>query len=98
MGKVIKISKGYESSSGYQKQLELNIAKLDKIKDDLIGLAINTATKGKWQEWSDGIKEGEEFSFTEEMLKDSGDENVDNLASLIDTIIITKEIMKFTLH
>ena len=98
MGKIIKFSKGYKSSSDYQKQLEQNIAKLDEIENNLTELAINTATEGKWKDWSESMQDGDEFNFTEEMLKDTGDENVDNIASLIDNVTITKEKMKNALQ
>ena len=98
MGKIVKISKGYKSSPDYQEQLKENILKLEEIEGDLVGLAINTATTGKWKEWSESMKEGDIFNFTEEMLKDTGDENVDLIASLIDNVIITKEKIKNSLQ
>jgi hypothetical protein len=71
---------------------------LDDIENELMGLAINTATEGKWKEWSDSMQEGEEFNFTEKMLKNTGDENVDNIALLIDNVIVTKEKIKNALQ
>ena len=68
MGKIVKISKGYKSSKSYQKQLERNISKLDDMENELMELAVNTATEGKWKDWSDSKQEGEGFHFTREMF------------------------------
>jgi len=94
MGKIVKFSKEYKSSLNYQKQLQQNIAKLDNIETELFGLAINTATAGKWKDWSKNKQNGEVFEFTEKMLKDTGDKNVDAIILLLDNVIDTKEKMK----
>jgi tagatose-1,6-bisphosphate aldolase len=61
-------------------------------------LVINTATEGKWKEWSDSMQEGDMFNFSEEMLKDTGDENVNNISSLIDEVIKVKDEIKNALQ
>ena len=75
-----------------------NIKKLNEIENDLRELVINTATEGKWKEWSGRMQEGGMFNFTEEMLKDTGDENVNYISSLIDEVIKVKDEIKNALQ
>lgn len=91
MGKVIKLY-----NKEYQNQLNKVIKKLNDIEDELKSLAVNTAITGKWKDWSDNIEIGETFVFTEEMLKNTGDKNVDQIVSLIDNLMKVKEsIIKY---
>ena len=94
MGKTVEFNKGYKLSVEYQKQISLTIEKLTGIEEELIGMAFSIAAVGKWKEWSESKKEGDVFTFTEEMLKDTGDENIDYLASLIDQVNDVKEKVK----
>jgi hypothetical protein len=55
---------------------------------------INLATKGKWKEWDEKQSEGAIFHFTEEMLRDTGDENVDALCELTDKIVEVRNKLK----
>ncbi|NOZ34072.1 MAG: hypothetical protein GXO80_02105 [Chlorobi bacterium] len=90
MGKVIKLY----NNKDYSNQLKQVIQKLNKIEDELKSLAVNTATTGKWKEWSDNVQIGNYFVFTEEMLKNTSDKNVDQIVSLIDKLIKVKERIK----
>ena len=94
MGRIVEFKGNYKSSSNYQEQLIKNIKKLNEIETDLTDLVIKTATEGKWKKWSDSMQEGDVFTFTEEMLKDTGDENVNNISSLIDEVIKVKDEIK----
>ena len=94
MGRIVEFKGNYKSSSNYQEQLIRNVKKLNEIENDLKNLVINTATEGKWKKWSDSMQEGDMFKFTEEMLKDTGDENVNNISSLIDEVIKVKDEIK----
>ena len=91
MGKVLDFDNGYKSSLTYQKQLKENIENLDKFDDELYSFIINTATKGKWKKWSDSKDNGTIFRFTEDMLRNTGDENVDILFLLMDQVFDAKE-------
>lgn len=91
MSKIIKLKHDYKAASDYKDQLKHNIEKLQEFESELLMLAVNTATCGKWKEWSDNIKEGDTFEFTEEMLKDSGDDNVNDIMMLIDRVITLRE-------
>lgn len=98
MSKIIKIKSDYKSTPEYRAVLTNTIEKLDNINADLHSLIVNLATAGKWKKWSDNISEGEVFYFTEEMLKDTGDNNVDGIAELLDEVIKLKEKIENNLH
>jgi hypothetical protein len=94
MSKIIKITSDYKSAKKYLSTVDNVVEKLEAIEDDLQGLVVNLATAGKWKEWSDKIPDGETFEFTEEMLKDTGDSNVDSIAGLLDELIRVKKKIK----
>jgi len=86
MSKVIKFKTDYRLTPEYRRELNLSVNKLDEFGNELIGLMINLATTGKWKEWSDNMQDGVKFEFSEEMLKDTGDENVNDLALMMDEL------------
>lgn len=94
MGKVIKITTDYKSTEQYRSMLTNAIEKLEDIEENLNSLIVNLATAGKWKEWSDSIPVGGTFKFTEEMLKDTGDNNINDIAGLLDEVIRVKERIK----
>ena len=94
MGKVIKITTDYKSTEQYRSMLTNAIEKLEDIEENLNNLIVNLATAGKWKEWSDSIPVGGTFKFTEEMLKDTGDNNINDIAGLLDEVIRVKERIK----
>ena len=77
----------YKSSPDYQEELKQAVERLREIEAELFTKMINLATLGKWKEWSKSIPVGGEFKFTEEMLRDTGDENVNDLCLLMDKIV-----------
>ena len=97
MSKIIKINTDYKATTEYRSALTDSIEWLNNIEFDLQTLIVNLSTTGKWKEWSDSIPIGAKFDFTEEMLKDTGDNNVNELAGLLENIIILKEKLKLGL-
>ena len=71
-----------KSYSEYSKALDSITEEIADMKEAVYGYAIDLATKGKWKEWSDKQAIGTEFSFSEDMLCDTGDKNVDSLMKL----------------
>ncbi len=97
MSNIIDFRDDFRATPVYQEQLRKNISQLDELETTLNTLAINTATSGKWKEWSDSIPLGGTFYFTEEMLRNTGDENVESINSLIDHIIDIREKLELQL-
>lgn len=94
MNKIVKFTIDYKSTKEYRSMLKEVSEKLKNIEDDLQTLIVNLATAGKWKKWSDSIPQGEIFDFTEKMLRDTGDKNVDTLAGLLDEVIEVKKKIK----
>ena len=94
MAKIIPFKSDYASHPRYQKRLKKIISKLDKLEALTIEFSINLATSGKWREWDESLENGDKFRFTEEMLKDTGDPNVDTVNELVDKVISTQMKLK----
>jgi hypothetical protein len=81
----------------YHKELAEVVTQLTDMSKQIHSGMVNLAILGKWQEWSDGQPEGAVFEFTEDMLRNTGDKNVDALAELMDKILDTKDVfMRFS--
>ena len=78
------------STPEYREEIGLTLRKIEEIEIELSTAIINLAAKGKWKDWSESIPTGEFFTFTEEMLKDTGDENIDDLTFFMDELIRVK--------
>lgn len=68
--------------SKQEKELAETIDFLHNIKHEMIHRMFVLATLDKWKEWSDSQKVRANISFTDEMIKDTGDINIDNLYEL----------------
>ncbi len=79
MAKIVDINSYNED---YKKYLESTKADLIDFKENLYGVMINLATKGKWKEWDSKMSEGDEFNFSLDMLLNAGDKNIDLLFEL----------------
>jgi len=90
MSKIIEFKTDFKSTPDYKEEIVLTLRKIEEIEIELSTAIINLAAKGKWMNWSDSIPTGEFFTFTEEMLKDTGDENIDDLTFLMDELIRAK--------
>ena len=63
------------------------IERLDDIHDELYDRILDMAPySDKWDEWSESQNNENEITITEEMLRNSGDENIDLLWELLDKI------------
>ncbi len=71
----------------YNNRLKETFDFLEKVENDLVTEMINLAISGKWKKWSDEQPIGTEFSFTDEILKDTGDENINILCDLREELI-----------
>jgi hypothetical protein len=79
MAKIVDIESYNED---YKKYLESTKADLIDFKENLYGIMINLATRGKWKEWNSKMREGDEFTFSLDMLLNAGDKNIDLLFEL----------------
>ena len=90
MDKVININKSYKRSKEYIETIDETIQYLEEIEEVIFSQIVSLATAGKWKEWSDSMPVGTEFNFTDEMLRDTGDPNVDAMKTVLDNVIDTK--------
>ena len=79
MAKIVDINSYNED---YKKYLESTKAELIDFKENLYGIMINLATKGKWKEWDSQVEENTVFNFSLDMLLNAGDKNIDLLFEL----------------
>jgi hypothetical protein len=77
----------------YRKELSEIVNQLFDMSDQIYSDMVNLATLGKWQKWSNEQPAGTVFEFTEDMLRDTGDKNVDALVELMDKILDTKDVL-----
>lgn len=82
MSKIVKITSGYKSTEEYKACINETFEELESMDFVLHELIVRLATAGKWKDWSDQMPIGSEFYFTEEMLRETGDKNVDSLIEL----------------
>jgi hypothetical protein len=76
----------------YHKELVEIVNQLTDMSEQIHSGMVNLAILGKWQEWSGEQSEGTVFEFTEDMLRNTGDKNVDALVELMDKILDTKDV------
>ena len=94
MGKIKQFNNDYRLTEAYSATLSGVIDKLENFEIELNELIVGLAVSGKWKEWSDQQPIGTIFEFTEEMLKDTGDINVDAIAGLKDEVMRIKNKLK----
>jgi len=78
----------------YQKTLSKLIKQMDSISDKIHDGLFNLACQGKWKEWDKQQQIGTEFYVDEEMLRNTGDKNIDLLWEVLDKIGEVKERMQ----
>lgn len=89
--KVINLNQKNE----YKERLSETFEFLEQAEKQLTSEIIDLAVMGKWKKWSDEQEVGTIFTFTDEMLRNSGDENIDLLCDLrAELINITEKITK----
>jgi hypothetical protein len=89
MAKVIPLN----INQAYAKSIEQTIGTLEQMESEIHFQIIALAISGKWKKWSDDQPIGTEFIFKEEMLRDTGDKNVDLLCELMDKIVEVRKKM-----
>ncbi|MDR1780258.1 MAG: hypothetical protein LBR50_05940 [Tannerella sp.] len=77
------------NSRAYSDKLHETADKLQDLTGELFGCALELALAGKWRDWDNEQPIGTIFEFTEEMLCDTGDKNVD---MLMDAYFKVKEV------
>lgn len=97
MGHIIPFYNDYHSRPEYQMALLETIGELEEMKVALQFLMVKLATTGKWKGWSDGILDGEVFDFKEEMLRNTGDPNIDAICAMVDQIQTLKNTIEIKL-
>jgi hypothetical protein len=70
----------------YKEEIFGVLDQLDQMEENFTGMMINLACKDKWSEWVKTQKEGSSFSFSDEMLAQTGDESVNVLFELREDI------------
>jgi hypothetical protein len=88
MGKIYNFKQFSEpyniTKENYMEELHNTLKTLGEFYDKIEGHMINLAVRDKWKEWNDTMKEGDVFNFSEEMLADTGDKNIDDLFNLFE--------------
>jgi hypothetical protein len=82
------------TSSTYQEEITETIKYLQEVETALIGRLVNIAMAGKWKKWSEEQKVGSTVEITEEMLRNTGDSNIEKIIPLIDLTIKLKNDLK----
>lgn len=60
---------------------------LAEVESGLHAEMVELALAGKWNDWSESQEEGTVFTFTDEMLINTGDKNIEALFSLMHEVI-----------
>lgn len=82
MAKLIDI----QDFSNYRAELNKAIEHLESVENQLLLNMFNLATTGKWKNWNNQQNEGDIFECTEEMLRNTGDENIDKLFEIFQKV------------
>jgi len=75
----------------YRETLSQVIEKISAISDEIQDNLFNLACHGKWKEWDKQQPIGAEFYVDENMIRDTGDKNIDLLWEMLDKINEIKE-------
>ena len=70
----------------YKEILSSIIDSVNKFSEEIYENLFDLACAGKWKEWSDKQTEGTIFNVTEDMLRNTGDKNIDLLWEVLDKI------------
>jgi len=77
----------------YRKLLKKVTKRIDTVYDAVYESLFDIACAGKWKEWDEQQPIGTVFDLSEEMLRDTGDTNIDLLWEILDKIDEVKEKM-----
>jgi len=75
----------------YKKTLSKLIKQMDSISNKIHDELFNLACQGKWEEWDKAQPVGTELYVDNEMLRNTGDQNIDLLWEVLDKIEEVKE-------
>ena len=78
-------------NSQYKNTLSKLINQLDSLSKRIHENLFNLACLGKWKEWDAAQPIGTEFYVDDEMLRNTGDKNIDHLWEVLDKIKEVKE-------
>jgi len=81
-GKIINFKDYVEYHEKLSEVMEL----VNDLSDDIFDSLFILASLDKWKQWSDTQPVGTVFDVSEEMLRNTGDENIDHLWELLDKI------------
>ena len=85
--KIISLNYDFQ----YQKNLSKLIKQMDSISEKIHDNLFNLACLGKWKEWDKTQAVGTKFYVDDEMLRNTGDKNIDLLWEVLDKIEEVKE-------
>ena len=75
----------------YQNQLSEIMEAVSDFSEEIHEGLFSLACADKWKEWSDSQPIGTVFDLSEEMLRNTGDKNIDLLFEILDKIAEVKE-------
>ena len=82
--------------AGYQAKLSKIVEQVSDLAEEIYESLFELAVLNKWKHWSDSQPVGTEFDVDEEMLRNTGDKNIDVLWKLLDTMLEVKENIKLS--
>jgi hypothetical protein len=83
MGKIYNFfNYDFSKDEKYTEEIEKAVDLLIQMEEDLTTSMINIACQDKWKEWFKTQKGGSEFSFSDEMLAQTGDDTANELFML----------------
>ena len=71
----------------YNKKLSAIMERANNFADEIYESLFDLACEGKWKRWSDSQPIGAIFDVTEDMLRDTGDKNIDMIFEFLDKIL-----------
>jgi len=78
----------------YDKKLSEIMETAGDLAEDIYDSLFELACLDKWKNWSDSQPVGTVFDVDEEMLRNTGDKNIDCLWELLDKLVEVKEKIK----
>ena len=87
----IQFSDYKKHNDKYKKYLKLSEEFLSKTAIGLFETCVNFAVNGKWKDWDDKQKAASRFEFSDKMLWQTGDKNVDVLMNLREGVLSALE-------
>jgi len=80
----------FKDYAEYNKRLSEIIEQASNLSEKIYDQLFDIACSNKWKGWSDNQPEGTKFYVDEEMLRNTGDKNIDLIWELLDKITEVK--------